>query len=241
MIATTVEGTIERRLLVNYRIEPEIVARLLPPAFRPQLVSGFAVGSICFIRLRGIRPGGLPRAFGLRTENVAHRFAVEWDDGAGPQVGVYVPRRDTDSRISSWSGGRVFPGHYYLANFQVKEGVDDVRIEVTSRDRRVRIEVNAQASDSLESDIFESLEEAVDFFRRGSRGFSPSAAATCLDGVRLDCQSWQAQPVALDFVRSSWFDDSLMFPAGTCVPDSGLLMRDLPVRWVTDKPVSRWI
>jgi hypothetical protein len=40
MTAKTVACTIERRLLVNYRIEPELVARLLPWPFRPQLVSG---------------------------------------------------------------------------------------------------------------------------------------------------------------------------------------------------------
>src|SRR6266700_3044590 len=54
MTTKTVACTIERRLLVNYRIEPELVPRL-----------------VC--------------------ENAAHRFAVEWDDANGTQVGVYVP------------------------------------------------------------------------------------------------------------------------------------------------------
>lgn len=235
MITTTVEATIERRLLVNYRIDPQVVARLLPGPFRPQLVSGFAVGGICFIRLRGIRPRGLPRALGLRTENVAHRFAVEWDDDSGPHVGVYVPRRDTSSRVSSWSGGCVFPGRYHLANFHVEEGFDAARIEVISRDREVLIEVDARQAENLESRLFDSLEDAVELFRRGAIGFSPSADGTCLDGVRLECEGWHVQPMALELARSSWFDDPVMFPPGTCVPDSALLMRDLPVRWVTEE------
>jgi len=31
---------VERRLLVNYRVDPEIAARLLPVPLRPQLVAG---------------------------------------------------------------------------------------------------------------------------------------------------------------------------------------------------------
>jgi Uncharacterized conserved protein (COG2071) len=77
MTAKTVACTIERRLLVNYRIEPELVARLLPRPFRPQLVSGLAVGGVCFIRLGGLRAGHLPRVPWLVSENAAHRFAVE--------------------------------------------------------------------------------------------------------------------------------------------------------------------
>ncbi|SRR6266568_1558981 len=91
MTTKTVACTIERRLLVNYRIEPELVARLLPWPFRPQLVSGLAVGGVCFIRLGDLRAGRLPRVPRLVCENAAHRFAVEWDDANGTQVGVYVP------------------------------------------------------------------------------------------------------------------------------------------------------
>jgi hypothetical protein len=72
MTAKTVACTIERRLLVNYRIEPELVARLLPWPFRPQLVSGLAVGGVCFIRLGGLRAGHLPRVPRLVSENAAH-------------------------------------------------------------------------------------------------------------------------------------------------------------------------
>ena len=109
MTARAVACIIERRLLVTYRIEPEFAARLLPWPFRPQLVSGQAVGGVCFIRLSGLRAGHLPRVPRLVSENAAHRFAVEWDDANGTHAGVFVPRRDTNSRISAAAGGKVFP------------------------------------------------------------------------------------------------------------------------------------
>ena len=45
------EGLVERRLLVNYRVDPEVATRLLPSPFRLQLVNGWAVAGICLIRL----------------------------------------------------------------------------------------------------------------------------------------------------------------------------------------------
>jgi hypothetical protein len=36
-------SVIERRLLVNYRVDPGVAARLIPTPLRPQLVNGWAV------------------------------------------------------------------------------------------------------------------------------------------------------------------------------------------------------
>ena len=230
MIAQAIECTVERRLLVNYRIEPELVARLLPRPFRPQVVSGLAVGGVCFLRLGGFRVGRLPRVPGLVTENAAHRFAVEWDDATGTQAGVYVPRRDTSSRITSAAGGKLFPGFYRLARFTVDEPGDQVRIAVSSRDGQVRLSVAATAARGFRSELFTTPEDAAGFFRQGALGFSPPAAGGCLDGMRLHSASWAMEPMAAE-IRSSLFDDTARFPPGTCSLDSAFVMRNLPVRW----------
>jgi hypothetical protein len=237
MTAKTVACTIERRLLVNYRIDPEFVARLLPRPFRPQLVSGLAVGGVCFIRLGGLGAGRLPRVPGLVTENAAHRFAVEWDGAKGTQVGVYVPRRDTNSWITAAGGGKVFPGSYQLARFEVDEPGGQVRINVTSRHGQVQFAVTAAPAAALNSELFDTLDDAVNFFRDGALGFSPSAHADCLDGVRLHSSSWAAQPMRAQ-IRSSLFDDTALFPPGTCSLDCALVMRNLPARWATDHPLA---
>ena len=65
----TVASTIERHLLVNYRVRPSALERLLPAGFRPQLVNGVGVAGICLIRLGQLRPAGLPRTIGLTTED----------------------------------------------------------------------------------------------------------------------------------------------------------------------------
>ena len=67
----TVTGVIDRRLLVNYRVEPVVIAELLPEPFRPQIVAGHAVAGICLIRLSQIRPVHTPAWIGWKSENAA--------------------------------------------------------------------------------------------------------------------------------------------------------------------------
>ena len=55
-----IQGVIRRRLLVNYRVSPEAIARILPAPFRPKLQRGYAIAGICLIRLEQIRPRWLP-------------------------------------------------------------------------------------------------------------------------------------------------------------------------------------
>jgi len=243
VIARNIDCLIERRLLVSYRIDPERAARLVPWPFRPQVVSGHAIGGVCFIRMSALRPARLPRATGLTTENAAHRFAVEWDDEHGSHTGVYIPRRDTSSRITAALGNSIFPGAYHLASFSVTESADVIRIGVHSRDRTMTLSVTAASATALDSSLFASLDEATDFFRRGAAGFSPSAANSCLDAVHLHSTNWAARPMAIAAMNSSLFDNASTFPPGTCALDSAMLMANITARWSTETastlPTSR--
>jgi uncharacterized protein YqjF (DUF2071 family) len=232
-MARNVDSVIERRLLVNYRITPERVAALLPAPFRPQLVNDHAVGGVCFIRLTGTRLRHLPRAAGLASENVAHRFAVEWDDAGGSRTGVYVPRRETSSRLTATLGDRVFPGAYHLARFQVAESGDMMRIDVRSLDGEVSLSATTIEADTFTSGLFPTLDAASRFFREGCLGFTPAAGGR-LDEVRLRAATWAVRPVTIAQMRSSVFDDAVRFPPGTCTLDSALLMSNIAARWTTD-------
>jgi hypothetical protein len=231
MLTNAVDCTIERRLLVNYRIDPAAVMRQLPSHFRPQLVSGWAVGGVCFIRLGGLRPAHFPSVVGMKTENVAHRFAVEWDDDQGTQVGVFIPRRDTNSRITALAGDRLFPGLHHLARFTVQEHGADIRIGVASRDGTLGLSVAAHETTSLGGELFDSLEDAVAFFRRGSLGYSASDVTDRFMGVRLESQRWDARPVTVEHMASTMFDNTSVFPKGSCTFDFGIVMRNLTARW----------
>src|SRR4051812_19787099 len=106
-------GVIDRRVLVNFRVDPRALARVLPKPFRPQLVRGYAIAGICLIRLREVRPRCVPRALGITSENAAHRIAVEWDEAGATRSGVFIPRRDSSSPWNVLAGATIFPGLHH--------------------------------------------------------------------------------------------------------------------------------
>jgi Uncharacterized conserved protein (COG2071) len=241
MISRNVDCVIERRLLVSYRIDPGQVEALLPRPFRPHLVNGHAVGGVCFIRMGALRPAHFPRAAGLTTENAAHRFAVEWDDDQGSNTGVWIPRRDTSSRITATMGASIFPGAYHHARFRVTESARMIHIGVRSRDGAMSLSVTAAPATALNSQLFESMNEATNFFRRGALGFSPSTTHGCLDGVHLHSTNWTARPMSISAMNSSLFDDATTFPDGSRALDSALLMTNITARWTADLATPRGV
>src|SRR5438105_3781853 len=106
MQVPVIRGVIDRRILVNFRVDAAVLARLLPAPFRPKLVNGAGMAGVCLIRLRDIRPRSVPPFLGLSSENAAHRVAVEWDQDGDTREGVFIPRRDTSSRLNTLAGGR---------------------------------------------------------------------------------------------------------------------------------------
>ena len=217
---------------MNYRVDPGIAARLLPASLRPQEINGWAVAGICLIRLGQVRPAWMPGALGVRSENAAHRIAVEWDGPRGRRTGVYIPRRDSDSLVGVAAGGRVFPGRLRRAAFDVRETAEDFEVAFAARDGATRVRVDAHLAGRLTgSALFAGLGEASKFFRDGSVGFSPGRDGLRLDGVELHAGSWRVEPLEIRRVTSSFFDDSERFPRGSATLDCALLMRDLPVTW----------
>ncbi len=231
MWTATMTGMVERRLLVNYRVDPEVMAAMLPAPFEPQIVHGCGVAGICVLRLGQLRPRGLPRWVGLRSENMAHRFAVEWTDGATRRVGVYIPRRDSASIINVLGGDRVFPGAHERAAFSVSESESEMAVSVASRDGAIAVDLDVSIADELRgSELFASAEEASAFFRSGCVGYSPSKGVA-LTGMEMRAQGWAVEPTEIRRARSSFFDEATRFPAGSIALDSALVMRNIAVEW----------
>ncbi len=225
-------GMIDRRILVNFQIDPEIMAQALPQPFRPQVVRGKSIGGICLIRLKQLRPKLLPLPWGLTSENAAHRIAVEWEEAGELKRGVYIPRRDTNSRLNTIVGGRLFPGMHHYAKFKVEENSPDYSVSMHSDDNQTSIQVSGALTENLpETSAFSSLDEASEFFQRGSLGYSKTHPPGRYDGLELCCQTWTMQSLAIKHVESSYFESGDLFPAGSVKFDSAFLMKDIFHEW----------
>ena len=202
----TIKGVIDRRVLINYTVDPEIISKLIPKPFRPLVYKEKAIVGICLIRLKDIRPKGIPAFMGLSSENGAHRIAVEWDEDGEIKQGVYIPRRDTSSFINNIVGGRIFPGEHCLAKFNVEEANGNYTISFkSSDDTSIAIEAKKTEIYSPNS-IFQSLSTVSDFFENGRVGYSPNGK-TKYDGMWLKTNQWKVEALEVKSVASSFFDN----------------------------------
>jgi hypothetical protein len=226
-------GLVRRRILVNYRVDPDIVARQLPAPFRPKLVNGWAVAGICLIRLEELRPKGTPAFLGLSSENAAHRVAVTWTDDAGiARQGVYIPRRDTGALLPYLAGGRLFPGEPHPARLHVRDEAGTLRLVMATEDGAADVRLVARAGETIPStSVFDSLDDASHFFAGGSVGYSARRTAPGVDGLQLRTRSWSIGILDAERVSSRYFEDTGRFPHGSVAYDSTFVMRDIPHEW----------
>ncbi|MDB5036091.1 MAG: hypothetical protein JWQ98_3332 [Chlorobi bacterium] len=228
-----IQGFIRRRLLVNFRVDADVMSRFLPAPFRPKLHDGHAIAGICLIRLEGIHPAGTPECIGISSENAAHRIAVEWNGPNGETLeGVFIPRRDTGSRLNYIAGGRLFPGVHHLASFSVTDDGAHIDLVMRSRDGDVAVHVRGADADLLPAtSCFASLAESSRFFEGGSLGYSVTREAGRLDGLLLRTLDWRVRALDIEQVESSFFADRKLFPEGTVEFDHALVMRDIRHEW----------
>jgi uncharacterized protein YqjF (DUF2071 family) len=229
-----IQGTIRRRILANFRVDPEVMQRQLPTRFRPKLHNGFAVAGICMIRLEHIRPKLMPQVVGVDSENAAHRVAVLWEEDGETKEGVFISRRDTNSQLNLLMGGRVFPGEHHESTFAVQENGGDISIKMQSVDEAVTVALEGRISDQLPStSIFSSLAEASSFFEGGAVGYSVTSDEDRLDGLRLKTSEWRVEPLAVTRVYSTYFSDDTKFPKQSAEFDHALIMRNVAHEWHT--------
>ena len=227
MKAPALAAVMERRILVNYRVIGIYWADL-PAPFRPALVAVTGCGHLpdpalphparwtARCRLRSETPPTGCVCWSARTA----RSPACTSPGATPRPGW--PRSPA---------GRLFPGYLHLARFRTHEDGEGYRIQVASRDGMVHIEVEARRAEELApGSIFTSLDAASGSFRCAPAGYAATRAQR-LRRVELETAGWTLEPLRLDRVTSSFFDDRRRFPAGTAEPDSAFLMSGLSTIW----------
>jgi len=231
-----IRGVIDRRILINYQVDKNVLSRYLPKPFKPKLIQGKGIAGICLIRLKEVRPKGLPRQIGISSENGAHRIAVEWEEGGALREGVYIPRRDTSSKLNAWAGDNIFPGKHHLAEFVVNEFNENYEVSFRSKDN-TSISIKAQETkDWNANSLFDNLEHVSRFFQNGSVGYSPCSHG--FDGLQLHTYDWAVSLLSVESVKSSFFDDRNIFPEDSIQFDNALLMKNIEHEWIGLGPLN---
>lgn len=232
MFLDTIHGIIERRVLLNYRINPEVLRAVLPQPFQPKLYNGHAIGGVCMIRFKQLRPRFVPAWLGLSSENAAHRIAVQWEQDNELREGVFIPRRDTNSWFNKTFGGRIFPGIFQRSKFETRETDSSLGIRIVHGDGSTQISFAGRVAPELPStSVFPSVDAAAGFFSLGATGYSATRQDGHYHGMELHSLSWTVSPLAIDEAKSCFFDDRERFPPGSVELDCALLMRGIEHEW----------
>lgn len=226
------EGTIARRILLNFRIRPEALEKLLPDSVTAEEHNGWAIAGVCLIRLEKLRPKGLHSGMGISSENMAHRIAVRYASKDGTKPGVFIWRRETDRKMVQLLGGRAFPGVHHGATFEVAEDTSGISMNVRSDDGQTDIVFSASYVRNWQpTPAFTNFDEVSAFFRQGDCGFSCSLRGDKLEGMQLRMLRWEMTPLEVQLKREAFYFDASRFPTGSVEFDCGLAMRGLPHEW----------
>jgi hypothetical protein len=107
-----------------------------------------------------------------------------------------------------------------------------MRVAFESTDGTASVDVAVEVADDLgPSRLFGSVDEASEFFRNDSVGYSTTHRGNRFDGIELRTNAWRVEPVRVTSARSSFFDDPDRFPPGSATLDCALLMRGVRVSW----------
>ena len=227
-----IEGMLDRRILLNYRFDPQYLQRFVPAPFTPRLHKGHGIGGICMIRFKDLRPRHFPASVGIDSENAAHRIAIEWDHQGNKQTGVFIPQRDTGSSFNYLAGGRIFPGIFQRSTFSVTESAARYKVEIAHKKSEPHVIFDGEeCAEFPKTSVFESLAEASEFFAKGAIGYSLAKDGSHFQGMELRFLEWHISPLKINRAHVKLYEDGNLFPKGAVQVDSAMIMKRLRHEW----------
>ena len=194
-----VRARLAERLIFNFRLPPEAMARLLPePWLAPQVVNGFGIASFCMLDLRGITVAPLPTALGLPSISCAPRFGVVDLSASPPQPAVYVTERWSSSAFGSWFTSLGFSAPHPHARATWQRTGDAAQVSVVSRRRGPVVSARVRRAETFRSAAFESAAAFAAFLAEGVSSYGLSRYPGRLTKVDLHKADNTYTPLAVD-------------------------------------------
>lgn len=176
---------------------------------------------------------GTAKLYGHAFRKWCHRFAVEWEENGDTKSGVFIPRRDTSLALNAIVGGRIFPGRHHLTKFNVHEKEGAYHIDFKNSDGTSMALDAIEPKSFPENSIFETLAQPSEFFEHGDLGYPPNKNK--FEGLRIKTYHWSLEPLDVNYVHSSFFENHKIFPPGSVRFDNALLMTNIEHEWNTEK------
>ena len=142
--------------------------------------------------------------------------------------------------MNTLSGGRLFPGVYSKANFDISDSGGFYSVRIESKEKEVIMSISAEVVSELpEGSAFASTDEVSDFFKTGNIGWSSRGESSQYDAIELKAVEWRMKPLKVKECFSAYFSDTSRFPEGSVEFDSAMIMRNLKHSWVSRENICQ--
>lgn len=225
------KGIIDRRILINYKVENNVLRRLLPSPFSPRLINGYGIAGVCLIRRKQLKINSFPSWMSVNTETALYRIAVTWEQYGKQHTGSYVLRKETDSLMQIFANSRWSDDSQNWARFHVKEEKrsqqDVYEINCFSKDgTSLAITANTALRFPQES-VLKTLDTASCFFEDESHYISPKYQTSVFNCLSETTLNWKMSPLSVGALQSDFFENKQLFPKGSIYFDHALLMKNV--------------
>lgn len=167
-------GTVARRFLISYAVDPALLAEWVPPGAELSLAHGKAWVSACFVHIDDMRPAGAPRALGMEFHYLIHRTRarVPYPDGK-VRESVLILEPNIDRSLLSCLGRLSAGVRFEVRSVKLEQDAGGWRLMM--RDGSGDLLFHADIPDSFGTgmpagSLFASAEEADDFLLGVSHG-----------------------------------------------------------------------
>ncbi|MEM9023245.1 MAG: hypothetical protein AAGB22_05870 [Bacteroidota bacterium] len=229
-----INGWIDTKVLVTFRVAPEVLAPAIPAPLELLTVNGHALASVCFVRLVRPRIDGWEAVWGPPSLNSAQRIAVQWPRGGAPQPGVFIHRRETASLLNAVIGGRLLPGKHALRNLRLRHDGEQVLLTDGHPDALL---AGHRTTDFPTDSVFATAREAAQFAARCEDGYSPGNNPAVLEGLSMRIEVWAPEPLQLDTLAAARLMDPAVVPTGAATLDHALIIRNRYATWTALPPM----
>lgn len=119
-IPITYKGELHDVKLINFSVDIEEVLPLVPDGIKVREFDGKAIISMVNVKLKSMRPAGLPEGLSFDYQHVAFRLLVEDSPlNKGENKGIFFLKSFSDKPMVVWSGNLMT--NYRLSNAQISE------------------------------------------------------------------------------------------------------------------------
>jgi len=194
--------------LVQFSLDLEEAARVLPPPLVPRRIAGRALVSLVNVRLRRMRPTFLPGLVGFSYRHVAFRLLV--DDPAlaphDPQAagrGIFFVRSFTDRPLLAQAGNLLT--HYRLTPAEL--AVDPRGLAVREGGRRLSYRKAVLGAEVPSPGLFGGWSEARAVVGALDRAFAVDPEGGVWE-TRILRPDWPLEPLALAGFTTDFFESA---------------------------------